>query len=83
MGIEHASKEVLEEALNNLITYNKSINSITNSEFDELGLSGKKDSVKKREIIAKEFHTGKCNSKTMFKRLNMLGISAKQIEKII
>lgn len=83
VGIEHASKEILEEALNNLITYTDSLNSISEEEFYSLGLKGENDSVLKREKIAKYFHLGKCNGKTMYKRLNMLGITYDDIVKVI
>lgn len=83
VGIEHASKEILEEALNNLITYTDSLNSISEEEFYSLGLKGENDSVLKREKISKYFHLGKCNGKTMFKRLNMLGITYDDIVKVI
>ena len=83
VGIEHASKEILEEALNNLITYTDSLNSISEEEFYSLGLKGENDSVLKREKISKYFHLGKCNGKTMYKRLNMLGITYDDIVKVI
>ena len=83
VGIEHASKEVLEEALNNLISFTNSKESISEEEFYSLGLKGENDSVNKREKVARYFHLGKCNSKTMFKRLNMLGITYDDIVKVI
>ena len=83
VGIEHASKEVLEEALNNLITYSDSKESISQSEFYDLGLNGQNDSKEKRELISKYYHLGKCNSKTMFKRLNMLGVTYDEIKQKI
>lgn len=83
VGIEHANKEVLEEALNNLVTYCDSKESISMEEFYELSLSGDKDSSLKREKVSRAFHLGKCNSKTMFKRLNMLGIGKEEIEKVL
>ena len=83
VGIEHADKEVLKEALDNLITYTELNQTLSQEEYYSLGLNGNESSAKKREIVAKHFHTGKCNSKTMFKRLNMLGITRKQIEKIL
>lgn len=83
VGIEHASKEILEEALNNLVTYSNSRQSINEEEYFLLGLKGKEDSTLKRDIISKKYHLGKCNSKTMFKRLNMLGISYKELEDIL
>jgi len=82
VGIEHASKEVLEEALNNLVSYSDSKESISMEEFYELGLAGSDDSTNKREVIAKKFHLGKCNGKTLYKRLNMLGISKKDLESV-
>ncbi|MBR3251238.1 MAG: ribonuclease M5 [Erysipelotrichaceae bacterium] len=83
VGIEHASKEVLEEALNNLITYTDSKSSISMQEFYQLGLSGNDDSALRREKVYRHFHLGKCNGKTLFKRLNMLGIDKDEIEKIL
>ena len=65
VGVEHASKEILEEA------------------YYELGLKGNKDSDKKRQIVSKYFHTGKANGKTLFKRLNMLGLTYDDIVKVI
>lgn len=83
VGIEHASKQILEEALNNIVTYSESKQSISEEEFFELGLKGNDDSTKKRELISKKYHLGKCNSKTMFKRLNMLGVTYLELREII
>lgn len=74
VGIEHASKEVIEKALKSLITYTKNKDSISYDEFIDLGLMGKKDSAIKREKISKKFNLGKCNAKTLFKRLNLVGL---------
>ena len=46
----------------------------------ELGLIGKKDSKKKREETARKYHIGKCNGKTLLKRLGLLGISKEDLE---
>ena len=83
VGVEHASKQIIQDALNNLVTYSNVNNTITQEEYNSLGLNGQSDSSIKRAVLSKEFHLGKCNSKTMFKRLNMLGITKKDIEKII
>ena len=83
VGIEHASKEVLEEALNNLITYTELNDSISEEEYYSLGLKGNRDSDRKREIVAKYFHTGKANAKTLYKRLNMLGVTYDDIVRVI
>ena len=83
VGIEHASKEVLEKALNSLVTYADSKNTISREEFYQLGLSGNSDSAAKREKVYRYFHLGKCNGRTLLKRLNMLGIDKEEIEKIL
>ena len=83
VGIEHADKEVLQEALNNLITYSESKQSLSLEEFNDLGLSGLNESSKQRDIISKHYHIGKCNSKTMFKRLNMIGITYKEVKQLL
>ena len=79
VGIEHASKEVLEEALNNLLTYSDIKQTISESEFYALGLSGNEDSASLRRLVSEHFHLGKCNGKTLLKRLNLAGISANEI----
>ncbi len=79
VGVEHASKETLEKALKNVVTYGKSLETISYDEFCNLGLVGNKDSAFKREKVANKFRLGKCNAKTLFKRLNMLGIKKDQI----
>lgn len=79
VGVEHASKQALEEALSNLITYGDSKDSITMSDLIDLGLMGLNDSASKRLEISKKYHIGKCNSKTLLKRLNMLGIKKEEL----
>ena len=74
VGVEHASKEVLEEALQNLITYKEYENGLTMADLYELGLCGREDSLEKREALSRKYHIGRCNAKTLLKRLNMLGI---------
>ncbi|MBQ6333462.1 MAG: ribonuclease M5 [Erysipelotrichaceae bacterium] len=83
VGIEHADKEVLEEALKNLVTYGEVKETISHEEFYELGLMGQEDSQTKREKVSAYFHLGRCNAKTLLKRLNMAGLSYKDIEGII
>ena len=83
VGVEHASKEVLEEALNNLVTYGELKDSLNKEEFYELGLAGQSDSVNRRAKVAAHFHLGECNGKTLFKRINMLGIGYKDIKEIL
>lgn len=74
VGVEHASKEIIEEALKNIITYTNSKESLSYDEYIELGLIGRNDSTVKRETISKKYHLGKCNGKQLFKRINLLGL---------
>lgn len=83
VGIEHASKEVLEEALSNLITFNKKDNELEIKDIYELGLMGKEDSKEKRKILASKLHIGEASAKTTLKRLNYLNITKEEIKKIL
>lgn len=79
VGIEHASKEVLEEALNNLVSYRENKESLSWNDYLDLGLIGQDDSASKREMISKKYHLGKCNGKTLFKRINLVGLSKEDL----
>lgn len=83
VGIEHASKEVLEEALNNLITYVEVNESISKEEFNELGLSGCADAAKRRKKVSEKFHLGLCNSKTLYRRLNLAGLTYEDVKEVL
>ena len=79
VGVEHASKEVLEKALNNIVTYSDSKDSLSYDDYVDLGFVSKDDSSIKRDIISKKYHLGKCNAKTLFKRLNILGLTKEDL----
>lgn len=83
VGVEHAEKTIIEAALANLVTYGQNHASISQDEFYRLGLNGQSDSEMKRSCVAKALHIGKCNAKTMYKRLNMLGIDATMLDTIL
>ena len=84
VGVEHASKEDLYESLTHLMTYTEELNdTITWSEFLELGCSGKENSSNKRRILEEYLHLGKSNAKTLFKRLNMIQITKEECMKIL
>lgn len=76
VGVEHASKEDLEESLQHLMTYCEDIpETISWDEFMQLGLTGKENSADLRERLGNRCFIGKANAKTLFKRLNMLQIN--------
>jgi hypothetical protein len=37
----------------------------------------------KRDFLAKHFHIGKVNNKTLIKRLNMLGITKEEVKEVL
>jgi len=79
VGVEHASKEVLEEALNHLVSYSETSGNLTMNDLVDLGLMGIDNSSEKRLLISSIYHIGKCNSKTMLKRLNLLGVNKEEL----
>lgn len=82
VGVEHASYEVLKQALDNVVSYKDFYNTISMDDLYDLGLLGQDDSSYKRDVISKKYHIGKCNGKTMLKRLNLLGISKEELNDI-
>lgn len=82
VGVEHASYLVLKEALDHVVTYVDDYRTIDFNDLYELGLIGKDDSFYKRGVVAKKYHLGKCNGKTMLNRLNMLKISREELNDI-
>lgn len=84
VGIEHASKEDLEEALQHVVTDGNDImESITFSEYLDLGFQGSKDAKHLRHYIGSLLFLGDCNAKTLFKRLNMYQISKEELKKLV
>lgn len=79
VGIEHASFEVLKEALENLVTYEVSECTLAIEDMYDLGLLGTDDAADRREYISEKYHIGKCNAKTMLKRLNMLKLKRDEL----
>lgn len=83
VGVAEASKEEVLYALKNVVTFdtfNKS--NLTSTDLFLLNLSGDNSSINKQKVID-YYHIGHCNSKTLLKRLNLLGVSKEELEKII
>ena len=83
VGVAEASKEEVLYALKNVVTFdtfNKS--NLTSTDLFLLNLSGENSSINKQKVID-YYHIGHCNSKTLLKRLNLLGVSKEELEKII
>lgn len=77
VGIAEASKEAILEALQEASTFIGDRQSITWEQFISLNIIGDKQ---RRIKIYDTFHLGYGNAKTLFKRLNMAGITKDMIE---
>jgi ribonuclease M5 len=82
IGIEHMSKKDLDEALKKVIK-NSSQQSLTKIEFIELQLQGSPEATQRKNTLCHVLHLGKPNAKTLFKRLNMIGMTKSNIEDIL
>lgn len=83
VGVEHASYEDLKASLEHVLTYQeRKADAIFMSDLVELGLQGK-GSVELRNALGDILFIGKCNAKTLLKRVNMLGLSKEELKKIV
>jgi ribonuclease M5 len=80
VGVAEARKEAIIEALENSVSFFASNESITWVEFLSLDIIGDRN---KRIQVYEAFHLGYGNVKTLFKRLNMIGITKKQIIDVV
>lgn len=84
VGVEHANKEDIIEALSHLMTYDDKLqDTLLREDFIALGLEGSKDSAQRRACIANALFLGKPNAKTLLKRLNMLQLHVEDIIRIL
>lgn len=84
VGVEHAGKEALEEALEHLVTISTDTQErITSADLYELGLLGSDNSAQLREKAGRRLHIGAGTAKTMRIRLNCLGISKEELKKVL
>lgn len=84
VGVEHANKQDILEALQHLMTYDEHHqDTLSFEEYIDLGFQGRIDSAKKREVIARALFLGKPNAKTLFKRLNMLQMTKDMVEELM
>ena len=83
VGVEHASEEELRDALHKLMTLSEEKQSISPEEFRELGLSGREDSRRRRELVEDAFSLGHGSAKTCLKRLNHRGLNKEEVRKVL
>lgn len=77
VGVEHASKEGLWDALCHCVTFENKEEVLSWQDFIDLGLVGNRDL---RFQVCEDFHIGPCNAKTCFKRLNQMNVTKEEIE---
>ncbi len=80
VGVEHAPKEKILAALENVVTYKENSAEFSENDMLELGLVGDR---RLRAKVSAYYHLGCPNAKTMRKRLNMLGIKKEELKKTI
>lgn len=82
VGIEHMSKKDLDDALKQII---KSSNqqTLSKKDFINLNLQGSHEATQRKMKICKALYLGKPNAKTLYKRLNMIGMTKTKIEDIL
>ena len=78
LGIAEDNKEAVKKAIENVVTFSKHAESITWQEFISLDIIGDK---KRRMKVYDFFHLGYGNAKTLFKRLNMIFILKRNMDK--
>ncbi len=84
VGIEHASKKDIIEALNSVISINTNKKNLINSiDLYNLGLIGNNNSKLLRKKISDYYNIGCPNGKTFLERINMLDIKKDDLKKII
>ncbi|MDR2660642.1 MAG: ribonuclease M5 [Lactobacillaceae bacterium] len=82
LGVEHASIKTIKTALEHLLTpisSNENKEQINVQQLFDLGLIGKKNSQKLRNVVAQELRIGNVNGKQLLKRLNLFHIKYNQL----
>lgn len=83
LGVEHADKNALERALNDLHEIEAPKSDLTIEAYRALGLAAGANSSRLREQVGNLLSVGYGNSKTFYKRLQMFGISLTELTKIV
>ncbi|SHN37570.1 ribonuclease M5 [Gracilibacillus kekensis] len=84
LGIEHASGDVLKEALRQVYHLSENGKSdITKSDLMSYGLIGGKGSKEKRTKLGRQLRIGQINGKQLLKRLQMFEITKEEFERVM
>ena len=80
VGVEYADDQAIIDALNSCVVFDSKTESISWKQYCSLGIIGSSET---REKVCRHFHTGHCNNRTLFRRLNMLGITHEEIREFL
>jgi ribonuclease M5 len=82
VGIEHVSKDKLDEAMNHGIHVLET-QTLSYKDFLDFGFSGNNNSKIIRREVCEKLHLGFCNAKILYQRLNMIGITKQNLKDIL
>ena len=80
VGVEYADDDILIKALENRITFDREKETLSWSEYCSLGLIGNRSA---RITLCEKLHITYSNNKTLFKRLNMMGLTKERLKELI
>lgn len=83
LGVAECNKEEVLRALSSLVTFQERVETLSLKEFHHLGLIGKEDSSSRRLLVEKTFPLGHGTGKTLWKRLNGLGITYQELVNVL
>ena len=83
VGIEHASKEDIKEALSHLLVVKEMKSDVKMSDLVALGLQGSASASVKRDLIAAKLNIGKPNAKTFLNRVRMFGLTYETLKRMV
>ena len=83
VGVEHANKEVILQALKSIKSFDNKTKKITYLNLTELKLTGQTYSSKLRNDLTNKLGIGYCNAKTLLNRLNGIGIELELLKKTV
>lgn len=84
VGIEHASKTSIQQALSTLSIESSNAKSDVDFAFlYEMGLIGQVNSQKRREILSKSLNLGHVNGKTLLYRIQRFQVTREQIIEVL
>lgn len=83
VGVEHADDTSILQALEHLTPGQGNPETLSWSEYVDLGLTGTRDAKQRRALLAQKLHIGFADGKTFFHRLNLIGVTKDECREIL